>query len=57
MREWLDSLDYVLQSGGPVKVARLLRELVLTGSSSDTPLTLPAPVQATGIGHDHHAAP
>jgi len=27
MREWLDSLDYVLQSGGPVKVARLLREL------------------------------
>jgi pyruvate dehydrogenase E1 component len=28
-REWLDSLDYVLQSGGPVKVARLLRELTL----------------------------
>ena len=27
MREWLDSLDYVLQSGGPVKVERLLREL------------------------------
>jgi pyruvate dehydrogenase E1 component len=27
IREWLDSLDYVLQSGGPVKVARLLREL------------------------------
>jgi pyruvate dehydrogenase E1 component len=26
-REWLDSLDYVLQSGGPVKVARLLQEL------------------------------
>jgi pyruvate dehydrogenase E1 component len=26
-REWLDSLDYVLQSGGPSKVARLLREL------------------------------
>ena len=23
-REWLDSLDYVLQSGGPVKVQRLL---------------------------------
>ena len=23
-REWLDALDYVLQSGGPVKVARLL---------------------------------
>jgi pyruvate dehydrogenase E1 component len=28
-REWLDSLDYVLQSGGPVKVARLLRELTI----------------------------
>ncbi len=26
-REWLESLDYVLQSGGPVKVAALLREL------------------------------
>jgi pyruvate dehydrogenase E1 component len=26
-REWLDSVDYVLQSGGPAKVARLLREL------------------------------
>jgi pyruvate dehydrogenase E1 component len=28
-REWLDSLDYVLQTGGPAKVARLLRELTL----------------------------
>jgi pyruvate dehydrogenase E1 component len=28
-REWLDSLDYVLQSGGPAKVARLLRELTI----------------------------
>src|SRR5580704_4641336 len=28
-REWLDSLDYVLQSGGPARVARLLRELTL----------------------------
>jgi len=27
LREWLDSLDYVLQSGGPAKVARLMREL------------------------------
>jgi pyruvate dehydrogenase E1 component len=26
-REWLDSLDYVLQSGGPTRVTRLLREL------------------------------
>ena len=28
-REWLESLDYVLQSGGPAKVARLLRELTV----------------------------
>src|SRR4051794_31813571 len=28
-REWLDSLDYVLQSAGPAKVARLLRELTI----------------------------
>jgi pyruvate dehydrogenase E1 component len=28
-REWLDSLDYVLQSGGPAKVARLLKELTV----------------------------
>src|SRR5829696_516049 len=26
-REWLESLDYVLQSGGPWRVSRLLREL------------------------------
>jgi pyruvate dehydrogenase E1 component len=28
-REWLESLDYVLQAGGPAKVARLLRELTI----------------------------
>src|SRR5262249_9003780 len=28
-REWLESLDYVLQSGGPAKVARLLRVLTI----------------------------
>src|SRR4029453_11407253 len=28
-REWLDSLDYVLQSGGPGKVARLIRGLTI----------------------------
>ncbi|MGE3519670.1 MAG: pyruvate dehydrogenase (acetyl-transferring), homodimeric type, partial [Vicinamibacterales bacterium] len=33
-REWLESLDYVLQSGGPVKVQRLLRELTLHASAS-----------------------
>ena len=26
-REWLESLDYVIQSGGPARVSRLLREL------------------------------
>src|SRR6195256_4728250 len=26
-REWLESLDYVLQSGGPARVSRLLRQL------------------------------
>ena len=28
-REWRDSLDYVLQTGGPAKVQRLLRELTV----------------------------
>jgi pyruvate dehydrogenase E1 component len=27
LREWLDSLDYVMQTGGPDKVERLLRQL------------------------------
>ena len=26
-REWLESLDYVLKSGGPIRVSRLLRQL------------------------------
>src|SRR5438128_720077 len=38
-REWLESLDYVLQSGGPAKVARLLRELTLHATESG--VTLP----------------
>jgi pyruvate dehydrogenase E1 component len=38
-REWLDSLDYVLQSGGPVKVARLLREL--TSHATENGVHLP----------------
>src|SRR4051794_26131764 len=55
-REWLDSLDYVLQSGGPVKVQRLLRELTLHATengvkipfSANTPYinTIPADEQA-----------
>src|SRR6266508_3551162 len=38
-REWLESLDYVLQSGGPSKVARLLRELTL--HATENGVTLP----------------
>ena len=33
-REWLESLDYVLQNGGPVKVVRLLRELTRHATAS-----------------------
>ena len=44
-REWLDSLDYVLQSGGPVKVQRLLRELSqhATDSGVKIPFTANTP--------------
>jgi len=55
-REWLDSLDYVLQSGGPTKVARLLRDLTIHARqhgvklpfSANTPYinTIPAEEQA-----------
>ena len=41
-REWLDSLDYVLQSGGPVKVARLLRELALHATENGVHLPFSA---------------
>ena len=41
-REWLDSLDYVLQSGGPAKVARLLRELSLHATESGVKLPFTA---------------
>src|SRR5712691_11050149 len=44
-REWLESLDYVLQTGGAVKVARLLRELTLhaTGNGVKLPFTANTP--------------
>src|SRR3954464_13834769 len=55
-REWLDSLDYVLQSGGPAKVQSLLRELTLHATengvkipfTANTPYinTIPADEQA-----------
>ena len=38
-REWLESLDYVLQTGGPAKVARLIRELTL--HANEKGVTLP----------------
>ena len=41
-REWLDSLDYVLQSGGPQKVARLLRELTLYAKQNGVKLPFTA---------------
>jgi pyruvate dehydrogenase E1 component len=60
-REWLDSLDYVLQSGGPAKVARLLRELTLYARQSGVKLpftantpyinTIPADEQALMPGN------
>jgi pyruvate dehydrogenase E1 component len=41
-REWLESLDYVLQSGGPVKVARLLRDLAVHATQSGVKLPFSA---------------
>jgi len=41
-REWLDSIDYVLQSGGPTKVARLLRELTLYAKQNGVKLPFTA---------------
>src|SRR6202158_2149569 len=60
-REWLDSLDYVLQSGGAGKVARVLRELTLRAHqdggklpfTANTPYinTIPADEQALMPGN------
>ena len=54
-REWLESLDYVLQSGGPARVSKLLKELgdharrggVKLPFTANTPYinTIPAPEQ------------
>jgi len=52
-REWLESLDYVLQSGGPTRVGRLLRELsdharrrgVALAFTANTPYVNSIPVQ------------
>ena len=56
-REWLDSLDYVLQSGGPAKVARLIRELTIHARQSGVrmPFTANTPYINT-ISADEQAA-
>src|SRR5207253_4672968 len=41
-REWLESLDYVLQTGGPSKVARLLRELAVHATENGVKLPFTA---------------
>ena len=41
-REWLDSLDYVLQSGGPARVAQLLRALTVHAVQSGVDLPFSA---------------
>jgi len=42
IREWLDSLDYVMQVGGPAKVARLLRELTIHAGQNGVKLPFSA---------------
>src|SRR5262245_45664744 len=58
-REWRDSLDYVLQSGGPGKVARLLRELMLhaTESGVKLPFTANTPYLNTISANDQVLMP
>ncbi|MBA3272046.1 MAG: pyruvate dehydrogenase (acetyl-transferring), homodimeric type [Acidobacteria bacterium] len=41
-REWLESLDYVLQHGGPARVGRLLRELGVHATKSGIKLPFTA---------------
>jgi len=58
-REWLESLDYVLQSGGPIKVARLLRELSdhATQSGVKLPFSANTPYINTIRVEDHAPMP
>jgi pyruvate dehydrogenase E1 component len=58
-REWLESLDYVLQTGGPSKVARLLRELTLhaTESGVTLPFTANTPYLNTIAADDQALMP
>ncbi len=59
MREWLESLDYVLQSGGPSKVAHLLRELALhaTENGVKLPFTANTPYLNTIAAEDQVLMP
>ena len=41
-REWLESLDYVLQNGGPGKVTRLLRDLMVHAAQNGVKLPFSA---------------
>ena len=45
MQEWLDSLDYVLQHGGPERVKRLLQQLQVHAQKAgvDLPFTANTP--------------
>src|SRR3954463_2742439 len=58
-REWLDSLDYVLQSGGPAKVQRLLRELTVhaTENGVKIPFTANTPYINTISADDQALMP
>jgi pyruvate dehydrogenase E1 component len=58
-REWLDSLDYVLQSGGPAKVAQLLRELTIHAAENgvDLPFSANTPYINTISGDEQQLMP
>ena len=52
-REWLESLDYVLQHGGPARVGRLLRELGIHAQKNGVKL----PFTANTALHQHASTP
>jgi pyruvate dehydrogenase E1 component len=58
-REWLDSLDYVLESGGPARVAKLLRDLSVHAVESGVklPFTANTPYINTISGADEALMP
>ena len=59
VREWRDSLDYVLQSGGPSKVIQVLKELTLhaTGRGVKFPFTANTPYLNTISADDQALMP